>query len=65
MSNKWKKVIIFEYKEFQWYMPKSTWIIIEETENWVLVKTWLFSKKFCMKNKIDAWYYCWYIEYVE
>lgn len=65
MNKKWKKVIIFEHKEYQWYIPKTTWTIIEETENWVLVKTWWFSKKFVMKNRKDAWYYCWYIEFIE
>lgn len=62
MSNIWKKVIIFEHKEYQWFIPKRKWIIKMETENWVLVSTRFFQTIFAMKNKKDAWYYCWYIE---
>ncbi len=65
MENKWKKVMIFQHKEYQWYIPKKVWTIIYETDKWVLVKTWLFTREFAMKNKIDAGYYCWYIEYIK
>lgn len=60
-----KKVMIFEHKEYQWFIPKNIWTIIYETDKWVLVKTWLFTKKFVMKDKKDAGYYCWYIEYIK
>jgi len=63
MSNVWKKVIVFKHQAYSWFIPKYTGKIIAETESGVLVLHHIFFKEFAMKEKKNASYATWYIEY--